>query len=108
MKNFWLSAKVNSSLTASMTLDNSYDDKVLLRMSSNSLFNKAQISRNITVQIKNKDELIYEGLIALNNASGAQQKDFVISYQDSIYPTAPAGGIMIIKITENKTGYPLI
>jgi hypothetical protein len=56
MKNFWLSAKVNSSLTASMTLDNSYDDKVLLRMSTNSLFNKAQIPRNITVQIKNKDE----------------------------------------------------
>lgn len=55
-----------------MTVDNSYDDKILLRVSANDLFNEARIARNITVQVRNKDELIYEGLIALNNASGAQ------------------------------------
>jgi hypothetical protein len=51
-----------------MTVDNGYDDKVMLRVSTNNLFNKANITRNITVQVKNKDLLIYEGLLSLDSS----------------------------------------
>ncbi len=51
-----------------MTVDSSYDGKIMLRVSTNNLFNKANITRNITVQVKNKDLLIYEGLISLDRS----------------------------------------
>ena len=79
---------------------NDPDEQIQFRIESNSGFKRSN-NHQLTVQIKNKENVIHETLIDIQS-NGTQSTNLAIPVKD-IYQRVPNGGVLIFKVQDKST-----
>lgn len=83
----------------------SKNEAIEFNIYTNDQFKAGSSGRNVSVYLKNKDTQIFNASLIFDK-DGTQQKKFRIELGKDIYANLPNGGILLLKIKEEKIKSP--